>query len=171
MADADCPTQLCAAAKPCQRVKLGDVIDPNSDAHLRRNECNACPIKPPSPLYIRKRYKVPGTDWQVYERQVFTGYVDDLNNEWAPDNAVTAWWFHGDPFPGTRDDANMTFRVVPKGAVRGWQCRYVKGVLDDTSSQMGTYDYADAPSVNHTRMDVSPHNVNDKYVPNLTRQY
>lgn len=65
----------------------------------------------------------------------------------------------------------MTFRVLPDGVARGWQCRYVKGTLDDTTEYMGTYDYASAGTSAHVSMDVTPHNANASYVPNLTEQY
>lgn len=105
--------------------------------------------------------------------------------EWKPDNRYTSYWYHDDPNPPTTDfdRDNATFRVVPNGSVRGWQCRYVRGALDDTSHAMGTYDYADS-SVGaaikgrlwiandmHDEMDVNPHEGNGAYVPGLTRVY
>lgn len=166
----DCPTGNCGSAEPdpdCKSVKAGDTVEPNSKAHTERNRCNRCPKSPPRPVYITKPGRIYGT------RQVLSHWTDDEGNIWAPDNAATAWWYHDDPFPGFRDKNNMTFRVksVASGGKGGWQCRYENGVLDDASPAMGTYDYAEAGTSSHWSMDVSPHNANGNYVPNLTEQY
>ncbi len=185
----DCPEGTCGEDEPrCRDIELGDEIDPNSVAHLERNECNRCPASPPTPVTVRKRRWVglllaPG-GWEEYDEVV--GYIDCEGNEWAPDNRFTSWHFHGDPNPLTTDfdRMNATFRVVPSGSVRGWQCRYVNGGLDDTSPDMGTYDYAPAgiseviegilpggERNEHDDMDVQPHNANGNYVPGLTTVY
>lgn len=181
----NCPTGNCGNNEdpPCRSVRLGDRIDPNSRAHLERNACNRCPRQPPREVKIKKLNYRTGTYYEVTDR-----WTDHEGNTWEPDNAVTAWWYHNDPFPGFRDKNNMTFRVarVARGGARGWQCRYVGGRLDDTSRDMGTYDYAPAPSISraaghavvprlvdnhHDDMDVEPHEANSSYVPNLTTQY
>jgi hypothetical protein len=169
MSEIACPTGKCASAAPdpdCRSVKVGDTIDPFSKLHTERNRCNRCPTTPPRPVYITK----PGRLWG--ERRVLSHWTDSEGNTWAPDNAFTAWWFHDDPLPGTRDNNNMTFRVVKTASGgRGWQCRYVAGKLDDTTNAMGTYDYAPAGTGDHYAMDVSTHDANPNYVANLTQTY
>ena len=166
--DFDCPTGECGEQEPdCRSVEVGDTIDPNSTLHTERNRCNRCPSTPPTPVYIEK----PAGRGQTH--RVLSHWTDSENNTWAPDNAVSAWWFHGDPFPGFRDRNNMTYRVVnvAAGGKGGWQCRYTNGVLDDTTADMGTYDYAPAGTSDHVSMDVSTHNANSAYVGGLTEQY
>lgn len=165
--DFDCPTGECGAEPDCRSVSVGDPIDPSSTLHTERNLCNRCPSAPPVPVY----YDKPGRLWGT--RRVLLHWTDSEGNLWEIDNAVTAWWFHDDPFPGFRDNGNMTFRVsmVAAGGKGGWQCRYQNSARDDTSSAMGTYDYAPAGTANHVSMDVTPHNANSAYVGGLTEQY
>jgi hypothetical protein len=169
MGGVDCPTGTCGAAvadPDCRSVKRGDTINPQSKAHIERNSCNRCPKSPPRPVYITKPGKLWGTT------RVLSHYTDDEGNRWAPDNAVTAWWYHNDPFPGLRDNNNMTFRVVATGnGSRGWQCRYSGGALDDTTTAMGTFDYAPAGTGDHISMDVTPHGANPHYKAGLTATY
>ena len=165
----DCPTGTCGSSTPdpdCRSVTRGDTIDASSVLHTERNRCNRCPSTPPRPVYVRR----PGHLWG--QRTVLSHWTEDEGNTWAPDNAVSAWWFHDDPFPGFRDNDNMTFRVVRTASGRGgWQCRYHDGALDDTTTAMGTYDYAPAGTTDHVSMDVTPHNSNPNYVAGLTEQY
>lgn len=165
--DFDCPTGECGNEPDCRSVTVGDPISPSSALHTERNRCNRCPSTPPIPVY----YDKPGRLWGT--RRVLLHWTDSEGNLWEPDNAVTAWWFHDDPLPGFRDNENMTFRVsiVASGGRGGWQCRYQNGTLNDTSSAMGTYDYAPAGTANHVSMDVTPHNSNSAYVGGLTQQY
>lgn len=169
MASIECPTGECASAASdpdCASISRGDVIDAFSKQHTERNRCNRCPKIPPRPVFITKPSRVWGTS------RVLSHWVDSEGNTWAPDNAVTAWWYHDDPFPGWRDNNNMTFRIVRSSlGQRGWQCRYVSGTLDDTSTAMGTYDYAPAGTGDHISMDVTPHGTNPNYVGNLTQQF
>lgn len=167
--EVDCPTGDCASSEPdpdCRSVSRGDAIDANSALHTERNRCNRCPSSPPRPVYITK----PGRVWG--ERRVLSHWTDDEGNVWAPDNALSAWWYHDDPLPGLRDREDMTFRVVRTASgAGGWQCRYVGGALDDSSRYMGTYDYAPAGTADHWNMDVVPHDANDAYVGGLTTRY
>jgi hypothetical protein len=169
MGGVTCPTGQCAsaAADPeCRSIKLGDTINSSSKAHTERNRCNRCPTKPPRPVYITK----PGRVWGT--RRVLSHWTDDEGNTWAPDNAFTAWWYHDDPLPGTRDNNNMTFRIARSASGgRGWQCRYSGGTLDDTTTAMGTYDYAPAGTGDHISMDVTPHGANPNYVGGLTEKF
>ncbi len=150
MVDYNCSTGEC---KHCHQIKEGDEIPPFSRAHIERNACNRCPSLPPEPQYEIVRERVSGQMKRNHpngyrEKKVFTHFEDSENHVWEPDNSITAWWFHDDPFPGFRNDQNMTFRVAAEeGGARGWQCRYEGGVLDDATLGMGTYDYADAPLV------------------------
>lgn len=174
MTDQNCATRNC---KPCTMVKLGDIIDPNSKAHIERNACNRCPTVAPKAKYVTKRIKVTGQSRRNYPsgyrvQKVFTHFEDSEGNIWDPDTALTAWWFHDDPFPGFRSNQNMTFRIFDSiNGGRGWQCRYENGVLDDVTTAMGTYDFAEAGGKDHVNMDVSPHNANPNYKPNLTMQF
>ncbi len=114
--------------------------------------------------------------------------MDSEGNIWGADNSVTSANFHGDPGIWNSAQASGTFRVktTTGGKRGGWQCRYYEGVLDDTSFDLGTYDYADAPSFLravgrftagsyvdnlHDDMDVQPHHANPYYIPNLTEKF
>lgn len=168
--DFDCPTGTCGEEPICKQIKEGDDISSSSRAHLERNACNRCPSSNPTPVYSTSiwydRHGNPRRSRRL------TGFTDSEGNSWEPDNAGTAWIFHDDPFPGFRTFENMTYRVVETtSGGRGWQCRYVDGVLDDTTSDMGTFDYAPAPSGEHWSMDVMPHFGNSNYTPNLTEQF
>lgn len=188
--DFDCPTGTCEDDEPrCADIEPGDTIDPNSVAHLERNECNACPATPPQARYITVRMRSPHTGYS--EMRVLDGYYDCEGNEWKPGYKTMNYMFHGDPHPLLpRDLDNFTFRVVPvNSTIRGWQCRYVNGQIDDETEFMGTFDYADsgfwrgvgggasrlvgADMIEdmHNDMDVAPHKVNGDYVPNLSRIY
>ena len=89
-------------------------------------------------------------------------YVDNQGNVWTPDNAVSSAIFHG--------INNTTFRGT--GDNLGCQITYNRqGELVDSGKHMGTFDYARAPSEDHTRLDVNPHYQNSNYTPNLTTRY
>ena len=164
----NCPTGTCGTDKICAEVVVGDPIDSNGRAHIERNACNQCPSSPPVPLYrtIPPHGRNPA-------RQKLLYYQDHTGRQWLPDSRFTAPIFHGDAGLGHREPDSMTFRldVGLTDDEHGWQCRYYHGVLDDTSTDMGTYDYAKAPSAAHTSMDVRPHNENPNYAPNLTTKY
>ncbi len=116
-------------------------------------------------------------------------YEDHTRRIWGPDHWFTAPQYHGDAgIMGERVPEYMTFRLLQgQGDERGWQCRYYGGVLDDTSIDLGTYDYAPAPpklsailekfsygdwfETGHNFMDVEPHEQNPSYAPNLTVKY
>lgn len=160
MSDFDCPTGDCGEALACEQVGLEDEIDAESVEHLERNACNKCPPSPPVAKY----------DVYYLWPDKFLGYFDCDGNEWEPDNRFSAYLYHDDPFPRPwRTPDDMTYRVVENGVVRGWQCRYVDGKLDDESTYMGTYDYAPSGTTAHWNLDVTPHNENDGYAPNLTK--
>lgn len=179
----NCPTGTCKTDRVCEGVEKGDTIAPSSRAHIERNSCNECPSSPPVPVYVTK------TEMRRYESrevQELIGYADHTGRLWQPDNELTAPIFHGDAgIISGRDYRSMTFRL-DRGLSddeRGWQCRYYHGMLDDTSTDMGTYDYADSSITkavgamvylttdHHDLMDVQPHNSNPNYAPNLTTQY
>jgi hypothetical protein len=178
----DCPTGECASDKVCTEVQLGDTIDPFGLEHVERNACNRCPTSNPEPVT-----RVIPEGWVRGEREEITHYMDSQGNRWQPDSWFTAPQFHGDPGIGHRTPGNQTYRLeFALGGGRGWQCRYVGGVLDDTSLDLGTYDYAPAPSKLravgnrmtggmvedlHNDMDVSPHFANPNYAPGLTETY
>jgi len=167
----NCPTGTCGTDKVCAEIVEGDTIDPNGRAHIERNACNKCPSSPPVAIYIMEREYHNSLDYIEYP--VLDHYADSSGRVWSPDNSFTAPIFHGDAGLGNREPESMTFRLENglSSDERGWQCRYHHGVLDDTSTDMGTYDYAEAPSPNHTAMDVDPHLANPNYAPNLTEQY
>lgn len=164
----NCPTGTCGADKVCAEIVAGDSIDPNGRAHIERNACNKCPSSPPMPVYRT----IPQHGRNPEERRLLY-YEDDTKRRWKPDSAFTAPIFHGDAGIGRRALDSMTYRLVKGLSLdeHGWQCRYYLGVLDDTSTDMGTYDYAEAPSSHHNAMDVDPHLANPNYAPNLTEQY
>lgn len=163
--DYNCPVANCGAEKVCEQVNVGDPITGDSRAHIERNACNKCPSSPPVP-----RYSVRGD--RNHPRRILY-FEDHTGRRWQPDSDLTAPIFHGDAGFGHRTHDSMTFRLDfgLSQDERGWQCRYYKGQLDDTSTDMGTYDYADAPSSNHTEMDVNTHLQNPHYAPNLTERY
>lgn len=166
--DYNCPVANCGTEKVCEQVNVGDPITGDSRAHIERNACNKCPSSPPQPVY-----KVIPRHGRNPERKVLLFYEDHTSRQWEPDSGFTAPIFHGDAGLGNREHDSMTFRLLYglSDSERGWQCRYYKGQLDDTSTDMGTYDYADAPSSNHTEMDVNTHLQNPHYATNLTERY
>lgn len=171
MQDFDCPTGECEEEHPCESVKEGDKIDPNSVEHTERNACNRCPSSPPTPVYAQQTKRQ-----RARHGPRLRHYTDSEGNIWSADNALTAAYFHGDPISNIYsppDNNNRTFRVESRadGGWPGWQCRYVDGAVDDTTEYMGTYDYGTAPSSAHTSMDVSTHSDNNNYVPGLTQQF
>jgi hypothetical protein len=172
MAEFDCPTGECDNSEPpCESVKPGDEIDPNSREHTERNACNRCPSSPPTPVYRQQ-----SAAQRARHGKRLSHYTDSEGNIWSADNSITAAIFHGDPISNiftAADNNTRTFRVTSRadGGWPGWQCRYVDGAVDDTTGDMGTYDYGPAPSSAHTSMDVSTHRANGNYVPGLTEQY
>lgn len=178
----DCPTGTCAQDKVCSEVEIGDTIDPDGRAHIERNACNRCPSRNPTAMT-----RVIPPNWIRGERTEITHYEDSEGNQWQPDSSLTAPIFHGDAGLGNRTAGNQTYRLaVAASDGRGWQCRYYGGRLDDTSLDLGTYDYAPAPSAmraignrvtfgwvddEHNAMDVQPHNANPNYAPNLTETF
>ncbi|MEL7090400.1 MAG: hypothetical protein AAFN94_01580 [Pseudomonadota bacterium] len=178
----NCPTGTCGQDKVCEDINVGDHIDPFGRAHIERNACNRCPSTNPTPM---TRVIPPG--WIRGERQEITHYEDSEGNFWQPDSSLTAPIFHGDAGLGNRTADNQTYRLErAMSGGRGWQCRYVGGQLDDTSVDLGTYDYAAAPSVAravgnfvtggyvenaHDAMDVQPHKANPNYAPGLTETF
>lgn len=169
MQDFDCPTGECAEEHPCESVKEGDEIDPNSVEHIERNACNRCPSSPPTPVYEM----VPS--WLNGYEPELSHYTDSEGNIWSTDNPFTAAWYHGDPLKNAiaPDNNNRTFRVETRadGGWPGWQCRYVDGALDDSSEYMGTYDYGTPGTTDHYNMDVTTHGDNSGYAPGLTQQF
>ncbi len=163
----DCPTGTCATDKVCEEVKDGDTIAPDSREHVERNACNRCPGTNPDPvMHTVERL------FGLTEREELSHYEDAEGNHWQHDNWLTAPRYHGDAGIGARDAQNMTFRVVlAAGGGRGWQCRYYGGALDDTSLDLGTFDYADGGTSMHMSMDVTPHNGNPNYAPNMTETF
>ncbi len=163
----DCPTGNCRNDKPCQEVKEGDAIDPFSREHVERNACNRCPTTNPEPVT-----HTVARLFGLTESEEISHYEDAEGNQWQPDNWFTAPRYHGDAGIGARDPSNMTYRVVMAATGgRGWQCRYHGGQLDDRSLDLGTFDYAEGGTSMHMRMDVSPHNANPLYAPNLTETF
>ncbi len=163
----NCPTGTCATDKPCEEVKPGDTIAPDSREHVERNACNRCPATNPTPVT-----EVQSRMWPLPDKEVVVRYEDSEGNHWLPDSMFSAPRFHGDAGLGARDAPNMTYRVaLSLSGGRGWQCRYFGGVLDDTSLDLGTFDYADGGTSMHMSMDVSPHNANPNYAPNLTETF
>lgn len=178
----DCPTGTCAQDKICEDVSPGDPIDPNGREHVERNACNRCPSSNPAPMT-----RVIAQHGRNLAREEITHYEDDEGNQWQPDSWFTAPKFHGDPGIGARTPGNQTYRLIRAASDgRGWQCRYVAGVLDDTSLDLGTYDYASAPTPiravgnritfgsvddTHNDMDVTPHFSNPNYAPNMTERF
>jgi hypothetical protein len=166
----------------CEEVSIGDTIDPFGREHIERNACNQCPTSNPTPVsrIVPRHGRNP-------ERVEITHYIDSQGNMWDPDSGFTAPIFHGDAGLGNRTAGNQTYRLTSSSTGgRGWQCRYFGGAVDDASLDLGTYDYAPAPGVAraagnrvtfglvddiHKDMDVSPHNDNPNYAPNLTETY
>lgn len=164
----NCPTGTCAQDKVCNEISTEDTIDPFGRAHIERNACNQCPSSAPQPVRIRVRPR----RWHRGPVYKIDHFVDSQSRRWLADSSLTAPIFHGDAGFFYREIESMTFRLERglSDDERGWQCRYYFGVLDDQSSDMGTYDYADAPSGDHTRLDVDTHLVNPNYAANLTTQ-
>ncbi|MCK0122432.1 hypothetical protein MWU61_17890 [Loktanella sp. F6476L] len=177
----NCPTGTCRTDKICTKVSIGDTIDPYGREHIERNACNRCPSSNPIPVnrIIPKHGRTP-------QRTEISHYVDGQGNTWAPDSGLTAPVFHGDAGLGNRNAENQTYRLLQGHGGRGWQCRYYGGAVDDTSLDLGTYDYAPAPGTaravgnrvtfglvgdDHNDMDVKPHNSNPNYAPNLTEKF
>ncbi|MFM2391815.1 MAG: hypothetical protein RLZZ437_3370 [Pseudomonadota bacterium] len=175
----DCPTGTCDN-KPCSSIARNQkyTIDPFLAPHINRNQCNRCPTNHPFELTIERRMLLPNV----------VVLTDAEGNIWNMDSAFTAPIFHGDPGLGRRDAGTATYRVAKTANDRagGWQCRYYGGVLDDTSYDLGTYDYADAPGILravgrfaagsyvdnlHDDMDVAPHAANPAYAPGLTEKF
>lgn len=179
----NCPTGTCRTDKICTEVSVGDPIDPMGREHIERNACNRCPSTNPTPVVRIGRTGHAGS--VTYEE--ITHYTDSEGNSWAPDSGLTAPVFHGDAGLGNRTAGNQTYRLTASASGgRGWQCRYYGGAVDDTSLDLGTYDYAPAPGKaravgnritfglvgdDHNDMDVKPHNANPNYAPNLTEKF
>lgn len=177
----DCPTGTCRTDKVCTEVSLGDAIEPFSREHVERNACNRCPSTNPTPVT-----RVI-SQFRNEQNTIVAFYTDREGNAWQPDSQFTAPFFHGDAGLGNRIFTSMTFRLERAGnGGSGWQCRYFESALDDTSLDLGTYDYAPTPSVAralgnrisfelignvHNDMDVKPHNGNPNYAPNLTEAF
>lgn len=175
----NCPTGTCDNT-PCSDIprNVSRVIDPFSRAHVERNACNRCPTQPPI------RTVIPSNSMFIPDTVV---YLDSEGNKWGIDSAVAAPRFHGDGGMIGREDGSSTYRVTKtaNGQSGGWQCRYYQGNLDDTSYDLGTYDYADAEIMAvigskvpfagieniHDTMDVQPHYANPRYTPGLTKKY
>jgi hypothetical protein len=176
----NCPTGTCDS-KACSDIPRNQAynIQPFSRPHVERNACNRCPTSPPPLVEIKSR------SW--FQRPA-TALIDVEGNLWGIDSSVTAPKFHGDPGWFRRDGNSATYRVqkAARANAGGWQCRYWEGALDDTSYDLGTYDYADAPGVLralgratlgssidnlHDDMDVVPHFANPRYAPNLTQKF
>jgi len=163
----DCPTGTCRTDKVCEEVVDGDTIDPSSREHVERNACNRCPASNPTPVM-----QVVDRFWPLPDSEEVSHYEDHEGNQWLPDSIFTAPHFHGDAGFGARDAPNMTYRIhISAAGGRGYQCRYYGGALDDTSLDLGTFDYADGGTLMHKRMDVNPHGSNPNYAPNLTVTY
>jgi hypothetical protein len=176
----DCPTGTCdnRACSDLPRNVL-NTVDPFGRPHVERNACNRCPTAPPFEVLVVDSI-LPFGDTTIL--------TDSEGNTWNMDSGATAPRFHGDPGLLRRDRDHATYRLAEPadGTSGGWQCRYWGGVLDDTSYDLGTYDYADAPGVMramgravagsyvdnlHDDMDVVPHFANPRYVPNLTQKF
>lgn len=176
----DCPTGTCDNTA-CSDIPRNQkrVIEPFSRPHVARNECNRCPTAPPFRLLIAPVPPSLATTVLI---------TDSEGNIWSMDSSLTAPIFHGDGGFFSRKDASATYRIkkVANNQRGGWQCRYFEERLDDTSYDLGTYDYADAPGMLravgryaagdnidnlHDDMDVLPHNANPYYAPGLTRTF
>lgn len=178
----NCPTGTCRTDKVCEEVEIGDPIDPQSREHVERNACNRCPSTNPTFQRIETYNLGPN-----FPPRIDQFYGDSEGNRWQADSKFTAPDFHGDAGLGNRTEENMTYRLERSvSGGRGWQCRYYGGALDDTSLDLGTYDYAPSPGMaraagnyfapswvsnDHNDMDVVPHNANPNYAPNLTEKF
>ncbi len=119
------------------------------DWHTARNLYNKCPKEKP------------------HEKEDGNFYDCD-GNKWNPDNVGSSKKFHG------YNKGKRTFRGIEK--FEGSQCTYnPDGTLDDSSSEMGTYDFISPDGfwsmLGHFGLDVLPHLIDGNYTGGLTEQY